>query len=190
MPRQVVIFFDNTTTTAIIQYRGYYTPSSPPFLPHLPAFNDTIASLQVMATLRSLADVEHPCNVPLSTSTKLIYTLSINSYPCVNDSCSGANGTRSAANKFPSVPPVVFDFTAYYLPLLYQLPSAGTEVRVLEYNSTVEIVLQGTNLVAGGSFALHLVDPPHQNTISVLRMVGLQSDSRHPTLECGSCTAM
>ncbi|RVW64671.1 Laccase-22 [Vitis vinifera] len=154
-----------------------------------------------------------------------------------------ANGTRSAASinnisfhtptvdileayyyningvygdKFPSVPPVVFDFTAYYLPLLYQLPSAGTEVRVLEYNSTVEIVLQGTNLVAGVTHPMHL----HGHSFYVvgwgfgnfdeigilcttiwwilpiripslfLRMVGLQSDSRHPTLECGSCTAM
>ncbi|KAL6316597.1 hypothetical protein AAG906_018852 [Vitis piasezkii] len=64
-------FFDNTTTTAIVQYRGYYTPSSPPSLPHLPAYNDTNASVQVMASLRSLADAEHPCNVQLSMSTKL-----------------------------------------------------------------------------------------------------------------------
>ncbi|KAJ9675799.1 hypothetical protein PVL29_024642 [Vitis rotundifolia] len=215
-------FFDNTTTTAIVQYKGYYTPSSPPSLPHLPAYNDTNASVQVMASLRSLADAEHPCNVPLSTSTKLIYTISINSYPCINNSCSGANGTRSAASinnisfhtptidileayyynisgvygdKFPSVPPLVFDFTADYLPLLYQLPSAGTEVRMLEYNSTVEIVFQGTNLIAGVTHPIHLhghnfyvvgwgfgnfdenkdplhynlVDPPLQNTISVPR---------------------
>ncbi|RVX01202.1 Laccase-14 [Vitis vinifera] len=181
-------------------------------------YSDAPAGRIVMATLRSLADAEHPCNVPLSTSTKLIYTVSVNSYPCVNDSCSSSNGLRSAASinnisfhtptidileayyynisgvygdKFPSVPPVVFDFTAYYLPLLYQLPSAGTEVRVLEYNSTVEIVLQGTNLVAGVTHPMHLhghsfyvvgwgfgnfdenrdplhynlVDPPHQNTI-------------------------
>ncbi|KAL6317901.1 hypothetical protein AAG906_030808 [Vitis piasezkii] len=213
-------FYDNTTTTAIVQYRGYYTPSSPPSLPHFPAYNDTNASVQVMASLRSLADVEHPCNVPLSTSTKLIYTVSVNSYPCVNNSCEGANGTRSAASinnisfhtptvdileayyynisgvygdKFPSVPPLVFDFTADYLPLLYELPSTGTEVRVLEYNSTVEIVFQGTNLVAGTFHPIHLhghsfyvvgwgfgnfdenrdplrynlVDPPFQNTISV-----------------------
>ncbi|RVX07074.1 Laccase-14 [Vitis vinifera] len=212
--------YDNTTTTAIVQYRGYYTPSSPPFLPHLPAYNDTNASVQVMASLRSLADAEHPCNVPLSTSTKLIYTVSLNSYPCVNDSCEGPNGTRSAASinnisfhtptidileayyynisgvyedNFPSVPPVVFDFTADYLPLLYQLPSTGTKVRVLEYNSTVEIVFQGTNLVGGAIHPMHLhghsfyvvgwgfgnfdenrdpmrynlVDPPHHNTISV-----------------------
>ncbi|RVW41483.1 Laccase-15 [Vitis vinifera] len=159
---------------------------------------------------------------PLSMSTKLFYTISINSYPCINNSCSGANGTRSAASinnisfhtptvdileayyynisgvygdKFPSVPPLVFDFTADYLPLLYQLPSAGTEVRVLEYNSTVEIVFQGTNLIAGVTHPIHLhghsfyvvgwgfgnfdenrdplrynlVDPPLQNTISVPR---------------------
>ncbi|KAL6316018.1 hypothetical protein AAG906_015434 [Vitis piasezkii] len=62
-------FYDNTTTTAIVQYNGYYTPSSPPSLPYLPAYNDTNASVQVMAGLRSLANAEHPCNVPLSTST-------------------------------------------------------------------------------------------------------------------------
>ena len=212
--------YDNTTTTAIVQYKGNYTPSSPPFLPHLPAYNDTNATLQVMANLRSLVDAEHPCNVPLSTSTNLFYTVSLNSYPCVNDSCEGPNGTRSAASinnisfhtptidiweayyysirgvhedNFPSVPPVVFDFAADYLPLLYQLPSTGTRVRVLEYNSTVEIVFQGTNLVGGAIHPMHLhghsfyvvgwgfgnfdenrdplrynlVDPPHQNTISV-----------------------
>ncbi|RVW45352.1 putative laccase-9 [Vitis vinifera] len=63
------LFYDNTTTTAIVQYNGYYTPSSPPSLPYLPAYNDTNASVQVMAGLRSLANAEHPCNVPLSTST-------------------------------------------------------------------------------------------------------------------------
>ncbi|RVX01193.1 putative laccase-9 [Vitis vinifera] len=177
---------------------------------------------QVMAGLRSLADAEHPCNVPLSTSTNLFYTVSLNSYPCINDSCSGVNGTRSASSinnisfhtptidileayyynisgvygdKFPSVPPLVFNFTYDYLPLLYQLPSTGTEVRVLEYNSTVEIVFQGTNLVGGTNHPIHLhghsfyvvgwgsgnfdenkdplrynlVDPPHQNTIYVPR---------------------
>ncbi|RVX07124.1 putative laccase-9 [Vitis vinifera] len=124
----------------------------------------------VMAGLRSLANAEHPCNVPLSTSTKLFYTLSMNSYPCVNDSCAGPNGTRFSSsinnisfhtptvdileayyynisgvygNNFPSFPPLVFDFTYDYLPLIYQLPSSGTEVRVLEYNSTVEMFFKG-----------------------------------------------
>ncbi|CBI18293.3 unnamed protein product, partial [Vitis vinifera] len=213
-------FYDNTTTTAIVQYRGYYTPSSPPSLPYLPAYNDTNASVQVMAGLRSLADAEHPCNVPLSTSTNLFYILSMNSYPCVNDSCAGPNGTRFSSsinnitfdlptidileayyfnisgvygNNFPSFPSFVFDFTYDYLPLTYQLPSSGTEVRVLEYNSTVEIIFQGTAVLAETHHPMHLhgysfyvvgwgfgnfdgnrdplrynlVDPPLQNTISV-----------------------
>ncbi|RVW83449.1 Laccase-15 [Vitis vinifera] len=169
-------FFDNTTTTAIVQYRGYYTPSSPLSLPYLPTYNDTNASVQVMAGLRSLADAEHPCNVPLSPSTKLIYTVGMNSYLCPNNSCAGPNGTRFSASinnisfqfptidilqayyynisgvygdKFPSVPELVFDFTTDIIPLEYQTPKNGTEVRVLEYNSTVEIVFQGTNLIAG-----------------------------------------
>ncbi|XP_034674319.1 laccase-14-like [Vitis riparia] len=144
--------FDNTTTTAIVQYRGYYTPSSPPFLPYFPAYNDTNASVQVMAGLRSLADAEHPCNVPLSPSTKLIYTISMNSFLCPNNSCGGPNGTRFSASinnisfqsptidilqayyynisgvygdKFPSVPPLVFDFTNDILPLEYRLLFKG-----------------------------------------------------------------
>ncbi|KAJ9675364.1 hypothetical protein PVL29_024345 [Vitis rotundifolia] len=214
------VAYDNTTTTAIVQYRGYYTPSSPPSLPHLPGHNDTNASVHFTGSLRSLADAEHPCNVPLNISTKLIYTISLNTFPCANDSCLGPNGTRLATSinnisfqsptidilqayyynisgvygdKFPSVPPLVFDFTAEYPPLKYETPRNGTEVRVLEYNSTVEIVFQGTNLLSGTDHPMHLhgysfyvvgwgfgnfnknrdplrynlVDPPLQNTIAV-----------------------
>ncbi|RVW26823.1 Laccase-14 [Vitis vinifera] len=168
-------FYDNTTTTAIVQYRGYYTPSSPPSLPHFPTYNDTNASVQVMAGLRSLADAEHPSNVPLSPSTKLIYTVSVNSFLCPNNSCAGPNGTRFSASinnisfqsptidilqayyynisgvygdKFPSVPPLVFDFTADYLPLEYQTPENG-------------------NRSKGTLCRYNLVDSPLQSTISV-----------------------
>ena len=214
------IDYDNTTTTAIVQYSGNYTPSSPPSFPHLPGHNDTNASVNFTGSLRSLANSEHPCNVPLTMSTKLVYTISINTFPCEDSSCAGPNGTRIGASinnisyqsptvdileayyynmsgvygdKFPSVPPLVFDFTAEYLPLEYQTPGKGTEVKVLEYNSTVEIVFQGTNFVAGTDHPMHLhgysfyvvgwgfgnfdknrdpqrynlVDPPLQNTIVV-----------------------
>ncbi|RVW45295.1 Laccase-14 [Vitis vinifera] len=123
---------------------GYYTPSSPPSSPDLPAYNDTKASVQVMAGLRSLADAEHPCNGPMGRDSP-------------------------------------------------QLSSSGTEVRVLEYNSTVEIILQGTAVLAKTHHPMHLhgysfyvvgwgfgnfdgnrdplrynlVDPPLQNTIFV-----------------------
>ncbi|KAJ9166883.1 hypothetical protein P3X46_021572 [Hevea brasiliensis] len=212
---------DNTTTTAIIQYNGNYTPFSPPLLPNLPYYNDTSASVNFTASLRSLADKEHPVNVPLNISTRMFITISINTFPCQNDSCAGPNGTRLAASlnnisfvhqsidvleayyyrrngvfgsKFPNFPPLVFNFTGEYLPLFLETTRQRTEVKILEYNSTVEIVFQGTNVAAGASdhpmhlhgfsfyvigrglgnfdkdkdpLGYNLVDPPLQNTIAV-----------------------
>ncbi|RVW72534.1 putative laccase-9 [Vitis vinifera] len=103
-------FYDNTTTTAIVQYRGYYTPSSPLSLPHFPAYNDTNASVQG----------------PMGRDSPQRSTTSVRFYQLI------------------------------IFPLEYQTPEIGTEVRVLEYNSTVEIVFQGTNLVAGTHHPMHL----------------------------------
>ena len=216
--------YDNTTTTAVLHYNGYddsRNSSSTPFLPDLPSFNDTNASANFTGSLRSLADDDHPVHVPLNISTPLMFTASVNTFPCANgESCAGPNGLRLAASlnnisfqlpttdilsayyyqingvygdKFPNVPPLKFNFTADVLPLYLQTPKKGTEVKVLKYNSTVEIVLQGTNLGAGtehpmhihgysfyvvgwgfGNFDKHkdplgynLVDPPLQNTIAI-----------------------
>ncbi|XP_057975547.1 laccase-14-like isoform X1 [Malania oleifera] len=214
------VAYDNTTTTAILRYSGHPRSSSPPPLPFLPYYNDTSASVNFTGRLRSLASGAHPASVPLNITTKLIFTASVNTFPCFNNSCEGPNGTRLAASlnnisfqnptidileayygringvfgdKFPSFPPLVFNFTAEYLPLELELPRAATEVRVVEYNSTVELVIQGTNLVAGTDHPIHLhgysfyvvgwgfgnfdkdkdplgynlVDPPLQNTIAV-----------------------
>ncbi|KAJ6306755.1 hypothetical protein OIU78_021966 [Salix suchowensis] len=212
--------YDNTTATAIVQYNGSYTPSSTPSLPHLPAFNDTTASANFTGRLRSLADKNHPIDVPLSINTPLFFTLSDNKFTCANTSC-GTTQTRLAASvnnisfqtptrmdvlrayynqingvygdKFPDKPPVFFNFTADSTPLIYETPTKGTEVKVLEYNSTVEIVFQGTNVAGGTDHPMHihgtsfyvvgwgfgnfdkdkdplrynLVDPPLQNTIAV-----------------------
>ncbi|XP_038696234.1 laccase-15-like [Tripterygium wilfordii] len=178
------VAFDNTTTTAIVQYNGSYPPPSSPLLPRLPDYNDTNAAFNFTGSVRSLNSKDHPSNVPVNITTHLESTLSINSFPCQeNRTCEGPNGTRLAASmnnisfvnpsidileayykhikgvygeNFPSFPPLVFDFTAQYLPLEYQVPKRGTEVRVLPYNSTVEMVLQGTNLVAGLDHPMHL----------------------------------
>ncbi|KAG6774401.1 hypothetical protein POTOM_021754 [Populus tomentosa] len=212
--------YDNTTTTAIVQYNGNYTPSSTPSLPYLPSFNDTIASVNFTGHLRSLTDNNHPIHVPLSISTPLFFTVSVNRFTCANTSC-GVTQSRLAASvnnisfqtptrmdilrayynqingvyddHFPDKPPLFFNFTADSIPLIYETPSKGTEVKVLEYNSTVEIVFQGTNVAAGTDHPMHihgtsfyvvgwgfgnfdkdkdplrynLVDPPLQNTITV-----------------------
>ncbi|CAA0831612.1 Laccase-14 [Striga hermonthica] len=214
--------FDNTTTTAIIEYSGNYTPPPSPSLPTLPDINDTRASADFTGQLRSLASQDHPIDVPLNPTTILFFTLSINLRPCVNNSCAGPLGERLLASinnitfqqprtaileayyerikgvyraDFPSDPPLTFNYTADFVPVDLWRPENGTEVRLLEYNSTVELVFQGTNTVAGIDHPMHLhghsfyvvgwgfgnfdkdrdppnynlVDPPLQNTIAVPR---------------------
>ncbi|XP_027364689.1 laccase-15-like [Abrus precatorius] len=181
-----VIPFDNTTTTAIVEYRGKYNPSShTPFFPLLPSFHDTYASINLLSQLRSLANDEHPIDVPLSISTNLFFTTSVNVLPCPKGAkCLGRFGERSSASmnnisfelpsnnnilnayykkisgvfeeNFPDVPSLLFDFTANNVPALLNTPSVGTEVNVLEYDSTVEIVLQGTNVLIGTDHPMHL----------------------------------
>lgn len=213
--------YDNTTATALLHYNGNdVNSSSTPYLPNLPSYNDTNASANFTGSLRSLADDHHPVHVPLNISTHLMFTASVNTFACAKNSCEGPDGSRLAASmnnisfqlpstdilsayyyhisgvygkKFPSVPPLKFNFTADVLPSYLLTPKKGTEVKVLEYNSTVELVLQGTNLAAGTEHPLHihgysfyvvgwgfgnfdkdkdplgynLVDPPLQNTIAV-----------------------
>ncbi|XP_052191137.1 laccase-15-like [Diospyros lotus] len=179
------VSFDNTTTTAILQYSGNRRNASPPHFPYLPYYNDTLAAFSFIRGLRHLASKSHPITIPLNVTDKFIVsTVSVNTFPCPeNFSCEGPNGTRLAASmnnisfvnpsidilqayykhikgvfgkRFPSKPPLVFNFTAEYLPLELEIPRRGTEVKVLKYNSTVEMVLQGTNLVAGIDHPMHL----------------------------------
>ncbi|GKV43558.1 hypothetical protein SLEP1_g50837 [Rubroshorea leprosula] len=213
--------YNNSTTTAIVEYNGNYTPSSPPVFPYLPEYNDTEASVNFTASLRSLADKEYPIDVPMEINTHLFYTISLGS-PCKNNSCPAGEQLRFIASvnnvsflnpsidilqayycciqgvygtNLPDFPQLFFDFTADYLPTEWEIPQLGTEVRVLDYNSTVELVFQATNLVKGSDHAMHLhghsfyvvglglgnfdkdkdpltynlVDPPLQNTIHVPR---------------------
>ncbi|KAL2467973.1 Laccase-14 [Forsythia ovata] len=202
----VGVDFDNTTTTAILQYKGHN-------------FNYRI---NFSFSVKSLNSKYHPASVPLDVSTRLVSTVSINTFPCTrrNSTCEGPNGTRLAASMnnisfvnpsidiletyyyrisgvygrgFPSFPPLEFNYTADFLPLELEIPKKGTQVKVLKYNSSVEMVLQGTNLVAGIDHPMHLhgfsfyvvgwgfgnfdedkdplnynlVDPPLRNTIAV-----------------------
>ncbi|KAF4358237.1 hypothetical protein F8388_000883 [Cannabis sativa] len=233
----VNVTFDNTTTTAILQYKILNDTvnddvacrlTGQPLFPYydLPYYNDTNSALNFVTSLRSLANQDHPINVPIKINKHIFSTISINTFPCpngynVNDTCQGPNGTRLAASmnnisfvfpnkidvleayyfhingivraNFPIFPPLLFNFTGDFLPLALQTPMNGTRVRVLEYGSNVELVFQGTNLVAGIDHPMHLhgfsfyvvgyglgnfdpkrdelgynlVDPPLQNTVMV-----------------------
>ncbi|KAM7279998.1 hypothetical protein ACFE04_007132 [Oxalis oulophora] len=213
--------FDNTTTTALLNYTNA-TPrnNSTPQLPYLPNYNDTNASFQFLTSLRSLGN---PIDVPKNITTQIISTVSINSFPCTPTNgtlCDGPNGTRLAGSmnnisfqtptidilqayykdikgvfgsSFPNLPPLNFNFTAEILPLDLQVPKKETEVKIIDFNATVEVVFQGTSLVSGTDHPMHLhgysfyvvgfgfgnfdnvndplkynlVDPPLQNTVTV-----------------------
>ncbi|KAK1373709.1 Laccase [Heracleum sosnowskyi] len=218
--------FDSSTTTAILEYRGNYTASSPPLLPILPNITNATALISFSGRLRSLASAAHPINVPLNVDKKFLFTVSVNFVDCNNTvDCSTANNLRAKASinnitfqspkidileayyrgingiygdDFPTNPPLEFDYTSVNLsdfsnPL--RTPRNGTEVSVLPFNTTVELVYQGTNLLGGSEHPMHLhgysfyvvgsglgnfnrtedpkrynlVDPPLVNTINVPR---------------------
>lgn len=176
------VAFDNTTSTAIIRYKNRRNRSSLS-LPYLPAYNDTDAVFQYYSSIRGLPE-KFPHIIPPQCTTKIVTTLSINTVPCqTNGTCEGPNGTRLASSMnnisfvtpttdileayyyhingvfgrgFPSFPPYMFNFTGDNLPVELQFPKKGTEVKVLRFGATVQIVFQGTNLVAGIDHPMHL----------------------------------
>lgn len=213
--------YDNSTTTAILQYKGNYIPPLIPVLANLPNYTDTAAAADFATRFRSLANEDYPVDVPQTVDTHVYMTIAMNIYPCPNNSCHGPGGSRLASslnnisfvepsidvlqayyrntsgvydNDFPNQPPYYYDFTGDNLPNTLLTPERGTKVIVLEYNSSVEIVFQGTNVLAaaenhpmhlhGNSFYLvgngtgnfdnitdpktyNLVDPPLLNTVGV-----------------------
>lgn len=213
--------FDNTTTTAILRYKGNYSTSSTPSLPNLPYYNDTNAATVLITQFKALANKDHPVDVPKKIDTRLTITISMNTLPCVNDSCEGPNGSRLAASlnnisfvhpsmdvlqayyrrirgistpDFPIEPTYVFNYTADTMPDNVLTPEQGTKARIIKYNSSVEIVFQGTNVFGAaedhpvhlhgysfyfvghgfGNFnnvtdpkGYNLVDPPEINTVGV-----------------------
>jgi laccase len=189
----------------------------------LPLFNDTNAAAAFTDGLRSLASSDHPVDVPKTIDEHMFVTLSVNLVECPpNATCGGVlPGTRFGASMnnasfqdppalvdildayyssiagvytpdFPDKPPVFFNFTGD-IPFNETFTSKSTKVKVLEYNTTVEIVFQGTNMLTGENHPMHLhgqsfyvvgrgfgnfdnntdplsynlIDPPYENTVGV-----------------------
>ncbi|KAJ8752224.1 hypothetical protein K2173_003832 [Erythroxylum novogranatense] len=211
--------FDNTTTTAILQYKGKHTNSSIRF-PTLPAYNDTDAAARFFASVKALASKEHPVYVPKKINRRIYMTASINTLPCPsNKTCTGYQGGIQASSlnnisfttasvdilqayyrningifstDFPDRPPVYFNFTGNVENVTW-FTRPGRRVILLNYGEEVELVYQGTNLVAAENHPMHLhgfsfylvgmnkgnfdvtkdplrynlVDPPEVNTIGL-----------------------
>ncbi|XP_057790169.1 laccase-14-like [Salvia miltiorrhiza] len=164
-----------TPTTAIIEYVGNYTPPPSPLLPSLPDVKDSAAINNFINRLRSLGN---DVDVPKKVEEFMYYTLSMNLMPCLKSTCSGSTRFLASVNNvsfvlprlrldilqayyrgingvytedFPDFPYLSYDFTGVVLPEEEAGTNFGTGVRMLEYNTTVEVVLQGAN---------HLIDHP------------------------------
>ncbi|KAH9620697.1 hypothetical protein KSS87_004080, partial [Heliosperma pusillum] len=206
---------DNKTATSIFQYKGI--PNNiMPILPQLPLPNDTSFALSYNKKLRSLNTPQFPANVPLKVDRKLFITVGLGTNPC--PTC--VNQTRLAASlnnitfvmpqtallqahyfnisgvfrtDFPDKPPTPFNYTGAPLTANLRTVVQGTRVSKIKFNSTVELVLQDTNLLTVESHPFHLhgynffvvgtgvgnfdpskdpakynlVDPPERNTVGV-----------------------
>ncbi|XP_010679744.1 laccase-11 [Beta vulgaris subsp. vulgaris] len=212
----VPIPVDNKTATAIFQYKGIPNSVIPSF-PQLPAPNDTLFALSYNRKLRSLNTPQFPAKVPLKVDRKLFFTIGLGANPCAT--C--LNGTRFTASlnnitfvmpktallqahyfnmsgvfhaDFPDKPPTAFNYTG--APLTANLRTSLTtrpRLSKIAFNSTVELVLQDTNLLSVESHPFHLhgynffvvgtgvgnfdtlrdpakfnlIDPPERNTVGV-----------------------
>ncbi|KAL6560804.1 Laccase-11 [Orobanche gracilis] len=210
------ISIDNKTATAILQYKDIPNTIIPT-LPELPGLNDSAFALNYNAKLRSLNSLNFPTNVPLEVDRRLFYTISLGLNPCPK--CQ--NGRKLAASlnnitfvmpqvgllqahyynlkgvfttDFPDRPPTTFNYTG--APLTANLRTSQSKMPRLskiKFNSTVELILQDTNLLSVESHPFHLhgynffvvgtgvgnfdpkkdptrfnlVDPPERNTVGV-----------------------
>lgn len=175
--------FDNTTTTGLLIYRDSNHRTESPIRPHLPPYNRTQAATDFTKQFRSLASKTHPIKVPTEVDTHLLFTISVNLLNCTDKPCTGPFGKRFAASvnnislvnphvdflrayyykipgvfemDFPKKPGMEFNYTGDKLPEYLLTPGFGSKVLVLDYNASVELILQGTNVLASDNHPVHL----------------------------------
>ncbi|KAL6907487.1 hypothetical protein ACP4OV_002526 [Aristida adscensionis] len=175
--------FDNTTVAGVLEYAPPGHIKALPLLrPSLPPLNDTAFSANFSARLRSLACPEYPANVPRRVDRSFFFTVGLGTKPCpANQTCQGPNGTKFSASMnnvsfdmpttallqahynniagvyttdFPVAPPEPFNYTG--TPPNNTNVSNGTKVVVLDYNTSVEVVMQDTSIRGIESHPLHL----------------------------------
>ncbi|XP_020215726.1 laccase-2 [Cajanus cajan] len=153
-------------------------------LPTLPPINATNFVANFTSQFRSLNNAKFPSNVPQKVDKKFFFTVGLGTTPCLqNTTCQGpSNGTKFAASlnnvsfalptvailqsyyfgnpnggfntDFPTTPLNPFDYTG--TGLNNTMVNNGTKVVVLPFNTSVELVLQGTSVLGGESHPLHL----------------------------------
>ncbi|KAI9109228.1 hypothetical protein K1719_019851 [Acacia pycnantha] len=170
------IAVDNKTAQATLHYSGTLS-STITTLTSLPPKNATPVATTFTDSLRSLNSNTYPAKVPLKIDHSLFFTAGLGVNPCTT--C--VNGSRVVADfnnvsfvmpkisllqahffnisgvftdDFPAKPPVMFNFTGTQ-PANFATKT-GTRLYRLPYNSTVELVLQDTGMIAPENHPIHL----------------------------------
>ncbi|XP_057864360.2 laccase-17 [Cryptomeria japonica] len=175
--------FDNSTTVGILEYISNSISSSPLMKPTLPALNDTSFAANFSQKFRSLASKKFPAAVPQTVDRKFLFTVGLGLNPCPKgQTCQGPNGTKFAASinnisfvlpttallqahffrqskgvyttSFPNNPPFPFNYTGN--PPNNTRTLNDTRLKVVQFNSSIELVLQDTSVVGPESHPLHL----------------------------------
>ncbi|KAL4558209.1 hypothetical protein LXL04_036407 [Taraxacum kok-saghyz] len=152
-------------------------------LPPLPAINATSYVANWTNKFRSLGNSQFLVNVPKTVQNRYFFAVGLGNDPCPkNQTCQGPNGTKFAASinnisftlpttallqaqyfgksnglftaNFPTAPLNPFNYTG--TPPNNTQVSHGTKLVVLPYNTTVELVLQGTSILSAENHPLHL----------------------------------
>ncbi|KAK8563855.1 hypothetical protein V6N12_035991 [Hibiscus sabdariffa] len=169
---------DNLTATATLHYSGTLD-SIPTTLTAPPPKNATAVANSFLNSLRALNSKQFPALVPQKTDHDLYFTVGLGINPC--PTCKAGNGSRVVAainnvtfimpttallqahyfniggvftTDFPSKPPHVFNYTG--TPPANLQTRNGTKVFRLAYNSTVQLVLQDTGIIAPENHPVHL----------------------------------
>ncbi|XP_024178919.1 laccase-21 [Rosa chinensis] len=166
---------------------NYTTSEAPLFPEQVPDSLSQAPAFNFYRKIRSLATPEYPISVPKESdiTTKMYITASANALYCTPDlgpTCVNISFAASVNNiswvnpresilqayynnisepvyetDFPDEPPVYFNFTAIAMTLDPVLTVQGTKVKVLEYNETVEMGFQGTDVMGGSvNHPMHL----------------------------------
>ncbi|KAH7549931.1 hypothetical protein ACOSP7_025050 [Xanthoceras sorbifolium] len=170
------IAVDNVTATATLHYSGTLADASTT-LTNPPPQNATPVATNFTDSLRSLNSNLYPAKVPLKIDRSLFFTIGLGVNPC--STC--VNGSRVVADinnvtfvmptvsllqahffnisgvftdDFPGNPPNQFNYTG--TPLTNFQTETGTKLYRLPYNSTVQLVLQDTGMIAPENHPIHL----------------------------------
>ncbi|XP_048533586.1 putative laccase-9 [Triticum urartu] len=177
--------FDNSTTTAVLEYIDAPQATAMSDIPALPAINDSAAAEAYSVQLKSLASEEHPVDVPRLVDEHMLITIAVNEIPCTpGELCKGPRNNSLAASlnnvsfempstailgayytsvllgvaktNFPDNPAVAFNYTTDDLPLDLRFTARDTRVKLLEYGTVVEVVFQDTSILGSESHPMHL----------------------------------